>query len=291
MVTLQTLHFTKMHGLGNDFVILDSITQNLKIDSPFIRKIADRHFGLGCDQVLIIEPPNEPQYDFNYRIFNGDGKEVAQCGNGARCIGRYIYDHGLSDKTQLSVSTLAGCLTIDLSDLTAIEVNLGIPQFTPEAIPIIKEALEPLPLTAKYRLTMQDTEREVTLLSLGNPHCVITVPSTSEAAVQEIGEALQHHPAFPKGVNVTFMQVLARNHVKCRVYERGTGETLACGSGACAAVITGILQKELNPEVKVDMLGGALTVRWDGQNSVYLRGPVVRVFHGEFSVTHREPIY
>jgi diaminopimelate epimerase len=189
------------------------------------------------------------------------------------------------------VSTLAGALYINISDLTAIEVNLGVPNFEPHLIPIVKDLLEALPLKGRYRLQVQHSERDVSLLSLGNPHCVFTVPSTQEAAVQEIGEALQEHPAFPKGLNVTFMQVLARNHVRCRVYERGAGETLACGSGACAAVITGILQKELNPEVKVDMLGGALTVRWDGQNSVYLKGPVVRVFHGEFCVTQRESLF
>jgi len=279
------IHFTKMHGLGNDFVVLDNITQSLKIEPRLIRRISDRNFGIGCDQILIVEPPTQPDLDFNYRIFNADGKEVSQCGNGARCIGRYIYDNGFSDKKVLKIGTLAGEITIVLSDLTSIQVDMGKPNFHPDSIPLKLNALTVLPLEGRYRIKIFNEERDVTILSLGNPHCVFLVFNTEEADVKAIGEALQKHPAFLKGVNVSFVQVLARNHIKCRVFERGVGETLACGTAACASVITGVLQEQLNPEVKVDMPGGALTVRWEAQGSAFLSGPTMNVFHGEFTVT------
>ncbi|MFI4938137.1 MAG: diaminopimelate epimerase [Candidatus Berkiellales bacterium] len=283
--------FTKMHGLGNDFVILDSIIQNLKIEPRLIREIADRNFGIGCDQVLIVEPPTDPNLDFSYRIFNADGKEVAQCGNGARCFGRYVYESGLIDKTTLQVGTKSGTLIIDVVDPSSIRVDMGEPQFSPYAIPINIKEVTKLANKGRYRINLLGNDREVTLLSLGNPHCVISVPATTEAAVTEVGQALQTHPAFPEGVNVSFLQVLARNHVKCRVFERGVGETLACGSAACAAVVAGILQKELNPQVKVDMRGGSLTVLWEHQKAVFLSGPAISVFKGEFCLTYHEELY
>lgn len=280
-----------MHGLGNDFVILDSITQPLRVDSKLVRKIADRNFGIGCDQVLIVEPPSDPNLDFNYRIFNADGREVAQCGNGARCFGRYVYERGLINKPQLHVETLSGQLTIDIQDLSNIQVDMGPPQFAPKAIPLNLKEVVKLSHKGRYRINLLGNEREVSILSMGNPHCVITVPATAEAAVTEVGKALQSHPAFPKGVNVCFLQVLARNHVKCRVYERGAGETLACGTAACAAVVTGILQEELNSLVKVDMAGGALTVCWQPESSVLLSGPTMNVFQGEFCLNQSEEFY
>jgi len=280
---MALIHFTKMHGLGNDFVIIDTIKQNFKPDLKLIRNIANRNFGIGCDQVLIIESPLEPTYDFNYRIFNADGIEVAQCGNGARCVGRYVHDQGLTEKTLLTMGTQTGKLTIDISDLAYIQVDMGVPQYHPKAIPLNIKYATKLHDQGRYKVDILGLLREVTILSLGNPHCVITVPAISEIPLEEVGKMLQNHPAFPKGVNVSFMQVLARNHIKCRVYERGTGETLACGSAACAAVITGILQEELNPIVQVDMNGGRLTVKWaDVTGSVLLSGPAVSVFHGEF---------
>lgn len=286
----QTIHFTKMHALGNDFVLLDNITQGIKVDPSLARNIANRHFGIGCDQILIIEPPHESDIDFTYRIFNADGKEVMQCGNGARCFGRYVYEMGLTDKTQIVVGTLAGKMVIDVSDLSNIQVNMGKPQFTPASIPLNSKEVSQLPGKGRYKIPLLGNDRDVTILSLGNPHCVIFVPATSEAAVTEVGIALQEHPAFPQGVNVTFLQVLARNHVKCRVFERGVGETFACGSGACAAVVAGVLQEELNREVKVDMGGGALTVRWDLDDSVLLSGPTRTVFKGTFALSHHEEI-
>lgn len=282
------IQFTKMHGIGNDFVVLDAISQSLKFDPALIRRIADRNFGIGCDQVLIIEPPSDPQVDFTYRIFNNDGKEVAQCGNGARCFGRFVYERGLTDKMLLTVGTLAGPLQIDISDLLAIRVNLGEPDFSPKAIPLNLKMLTKLSKPGRYRLKFHQQEKEVTMLSLGNPHCIIFTPSIYEVPVDEIGQTLQTHPAFLRGMNVSFVQVLAKNHIKCRVYERGAGETLACGSAACAAVIAGILQEELNYEVKVDMPGGALTVSWEPKTGVCLSGPTKTVFHGEFCLEKHE---
>jgi diaminopimelate epimerase len=285
------IKFTKMHGLGNDFVILDNISQAIKIDYALIRKIADRNFGIGCDQVLVVDPPMDPQLDFNYRIFNADGKEVAQCGNGARCFGRYVYEKGLIDKSHIQIGTSSGKMSINLCDLSHIQVDMGIPQFSPKAIPLNTKFAHKLANPGRYKINLLGNEREVTILSIGNPHCIISVPATSEAAVNEVGKALQNHPAFPKGVNVSFIQVLARNHVKCRVFERGVGETLACGSAACAAVIAGILHQELNSEVKVDMAGGSLTVSWQPQEAVYLSGPAKSVFQGEFYLSTSEEIF
>ncbi len=282
------IHFTKMHGLGNDFVVLDSITQHVKLTPNLIRRISDRNFGVGCDQVLLVEPPANPTLDFNYRIFNQDGKEVSQCGNGARCFGRYVYERGLTGKKQLLIGTNAGNLKIDISDLSCIEVDLGEPIFSPKAIPLNIKAVSKLQKQGYYKIHLLGSNREAVILSMGNPHCVISVPAVTEAAVADVGKALQKHPAFPKGVNVSFMQVLARNHIKCRVFERGVGETLACGTAACASVVAGIIHGELNKEVKVDMPGGALTVRWEQVGSVFLSGPAMGVFHGQFCVASQD---
>ena len=283
-VTTAQIYFTKMQGLGNDFVILDSITQPVKVDSTLARKIADRHFGIGCDQVLVVEPPATPECDFNYRIFNADGKEVAQCGNGARCFGRYVYERGLTDKKQLLIGTLSGNIIVDLSDITRIQVDMGVPQFSPKVIPLNIKAVTKGDKQGRYKIQIQGHFRDVSILSMGNPHCIMAVHSVGEAPVNEIGSLLQKHPAFPKGVNVTFMQVLARNHVRCRVFERGVGETMACGTAACAAVVSGIMQKELNSQVKVDMPGGYLTVEWISDNGVWLSGPATNVFEGHFAI-------
>jgi diaminopimelate epimerase len=228
--------------------------------------------------------------DFNYRIFNADGKEVSQCGNGARCFGRYVYEHGLTDKKILTIGTNQGKMRIDISDLSSIQVDLGEPIFSPKQIPLNLKAINKLEKKSSYKISLLGNQREVCILSMGNPHCVITVPATSEAAVIEVGKALQKHSAFPRGVNVSFMQVLARNHIKCRVYERGVGETLACGSAACAAVVSGILNGELNRQVKVDMKGGALTVQWAEDGPVLLSGPAISVFNGEFLISATETV-
>ncbi len=284
------IRFTKMHGLGNDFVVLDSITQTVKVTPQLVRRIADRNFGIGCDQVLIVDPPNDSNLDFYYRIFNADGKEVSQCGNGARCFGRYVFERGLTGKKSLKIGTLSGNMTVDISDLSRIQVDLGEPIFSPKDIPLNIKAVSKLSKKGCYKIHLLGNNREVVILSMGNPHCVISVPATTEAAVMEVGKALQKHPAFPKGVNVSFMQVLARNHIKCRVYERGVGETLACGTAACACVVAGVIHGELNKEVKVDMTGGGLTVKWEDERSVFLSGPAIGVFHGEFLLSQQEMV-
>lgn len=284
MLSTTRIHFSKMQGLGNDFVILDNIIQSIKVDTSLVRKIADRHCGIGCDQVLVVEPPLDSTCDFQYRIFNADGKEVEQCGNGARCFGRYVYERGLTDKKQLTIGTLAGKLLIDVSDISCIQVDMGQPQFSPKEIPLNAKSVINLEQPGRYKIQLLGNYREVSILSMGNPHCVMSVPSLHEAQVNELGKVLQKHPAFPQGVNVTFMQVLAKNHVRCRIFERGVGETMACGSGACAAVVVGILQKELNPEVKVDMPGGSLIVHWPAEKGVLLSGPAVSVFEGSFAI-------
>jgi len=276
--------FTKMHGLGNDFVVLDNIRQSLKMDTQLAKKIADRHLGIGCDQVLVVEPPSSPDVDFDYRIFNADGNEVMQCGNGARCLARYIHDHGLTDKKTILLATQSTKMSVSLEDLLSIEVNMGIPRFEPNAIPFQSNTAEPLGPQGRYRIQLSNQSKDITVMSLGNPHCTLTVPSLNEVAINELGAALQQHPAFVDGVNVSFLQVLAKNHAKCRVFERGVGETQACGSAACAAVMAGIIQNELNHEVQVDMLGGSLTVRWIPEQGLLLSGATASVFHGDFAL-------
>lgn len=276
------VRFAKMHGLGNDFVVIDAVTQQVKIDSQLARKIAHRHFGVGCDQILIVEPPINPEDDFYYRIFNANGHEVEQCGNGARCLGRFIRDEGLSCKPHLKVGYKGGRMKISLEAENQVTVELGPPKFEPKQIPI--KALRKNHLE-RYQIKYNNQIKDISALSLGNPHCVISVSSIKEAKVQEIGKQLQQHPAFPKGVNVGFMQVLARNHIKLRVFERGAGETFACGTGACAAVIAGVLHQDLGLETKVDMRGGSVFVSWpDTKGPVYLTGPTQRMFDGVFMI-------
>jgi len=283
-MVVSQIHFTKMQGCGNDFVILDCITQNLQVTPALVKKIADRKLGIGCDQVLVVDPPHDATCDFTYRIFNPDGKEVEQCGNGARCFGRYVIERGLIAKRHLLLDTLGGKITVDVSDLSHILVDMGVPQLAPQAIPINLKSLVRLDMPARYKIALSGIYHEVSILSMGNPHCIISVPSTKEADVENIGKMLQKNPAFTEGVNVTFMQVLARNHIRCRVFERGAGETLACGSAACAAMVSGVLQKELSAMVRVDMPGGHVTVRWEPDARVMQSGPAVNVFQGVFAV-------
>lgn len=284
------VNFTKMHGLGNDFVVMDRITQHFNIDTNVIQKIAHRNRGIGCDQVLILDPPNNPDADFNYLIFNKDGNEVAQCGNGARCIGKFIYNQNFINKNLVTLNTQAGSLKLDLTDPENIKVNLGQPIFAPHKIPIDLNHLTQVESKhqERYQISYLDNNREVSILGLGNPHCIITIPAINEADVNSVGKALQEHPAFISGVNVTFMQVLAKNHIKCRTFERGVGETQACGSGACSAVIAGIMNNELNNSVKVDLPGGSLFVEFTKENEVLLIGPATAVFSGTFCIKEQE---
>lgn len=276
-----------MHSLGNDFVVLDRITQHFTITPKLMSHLGDRHLGIGCDQILLIDPPISPNMDFSYRIFNADGKEVEQCGNGARCIGRYLLDKGLTSKTLISVDSLGGPIQIDVQEPDHIEAYLGHPQFPPKAKGFkIQNLKETRP--ARYKIPIFKAEKEISLISLGNPHCILSVPNIKDAKVTTIGKSLQSSPFFPEGVNVSFVQLLARNHIKLRIYERGVGETQACGTAACAAVIAGIMGKELNSNVQVEMPGGRLSVSWTKENGVRVSGNTYYVFQGSFLIQQPE---
>lgn len=270
------LKFTKMHGIGNDFVVIDAINQQVSLYPDQIRALADRHFGIGCDQILLIEKATS-NADFRYRIFNADGNEVEQCGNGARCFVRFVYDHGMTKKKHIDIETLSGKISPKLEANGEITVNMGVPQFEPEKIPFVaeKDALV-------HQLELDDKEVEIGVVSMGNPHAVRIIQSISQAPVITEGAMIERHPRFPNHVNVGYMKVIDRNSIKLRVYERGSGETLACGTGACAAVVTGIRLQLLEKIVKVSTRGGDLTIRWEGNNEpVWMTGPAVTVFEGE----------
>ena len=262
------LGFTKMHGAGNDFVVLDFTRQPFDLDSSQLRRLADRHFGVGCDQVLVVERPREPQADVRYRTFNADGGEVEQCGNGARCFVKFVHQRGLTAKAEIRVETLGGTITPRLEPDGEVSVDMGRPS---------RPTLE--------RLEVQGGQVELTILSMGNPHAVQIVPDVAAAPVTRQGPALEAHPRFPHRVNAGYMQVLDRHAIALRVWERGAGETLACGTGACAAAVAGISRGLLDSPVKVRARGGTLTVSWTGgDNAVFMKGPAVSVFEGEIEL-------
>jgi len=270
------LSFTKMQGLGNDFAIFDGINQPMALSPRQIQSLADRHFGIGFDQLLLVESARSKEADFSYRIFNADGGEVEQCGNGARCFARFIHDKGLSNKRELVIETKAGLLRPRLQRDGMVAVDMGCPTFEPAEIPFIAAAP-----AQQYRLELGDATIELSALALGNPHAVIVVEALDSAPVETLGPAIECHPSFPERVNVGFMQILNSGQIKLRVYERGTGETLACGSGACAAVVAGIRLGLLQQRVQVALPGGLLTVEWSGDNNpVQLTGPATTVFEG-----------
>lgn len=274
------IEFTKMHGLGNDFVVIDAMRQQLSLTAEQTRFIADRHFGVGCDQLLLVEDAKNSDADFRYRIFNADGSEVAQCGNGARCFARFIRDKKLSDKNNVLVDTDAGQLLLTFDDDGLITVNMGIPRHKPALIPLNTGQEETL-----YSVDIKGAEKTFGAVSLGNPHAVLQVNDIHSASVNELGAALESHDFFPERANIGFMQVLDRNTVKLRVYERGAGETLACGSGACAAVVIGIEQKILDQDVSVELPGGKLKIHWQGRNHpVFMTGPAISVFEGSIEL-------
>ncbi len=274
------IEFTKMHGLGNDFVVIDAIRQNISLTPEKIRAISDRHFGVGCDQLLLVEKVGASDADFCYRIFNADGSEVAQCGNGARCFARFVQDKQLSNKDKILVDTHAGQLSLIFDEDGLITVNMGVPRHTPAHIPLSTAQEE-----KKYTVVVKDVDMTFGAVSLGNPHAVLQVNDTNLANVNEIGEALESHPFFPERANIGFMQVIDRNTIKLRVYERGAGETLACGSGACAAVIIGIEQQLLDHDVVVALPGGQLNINWQGRgHPVYMTGPAISVFEGSMEI-------
>ncbi len=266
-----------MHGLGNDFMVVDGVTQNLYLSPETIRRLADRHTGIGFDQLLLVEPPYDPDLDFHYRIFNADGSEVEQCGNGARCFARFVRNKGLVNRNVVTVSTQRGNLTLKLEGEDQVQVDMGVPDFTPASLPFRANKPE------KNYLLM--TEQQTVLagaVSVGNPHCVLQVEDVAEAPVATLGPLLERHERFPKGVNVGFMQVLSRDHIRLRVFERGVGETRACGTGACAAAVIGQQQGLLGENVRVDLPGGSLQIRWEGEGKpVLMTGPATHVYDGQ----------
>lgn len=270
------LEFTKMQGLGNDFVVIDAIRQKVHLTPEKIRFLADRHFGVGCDQVLLVESAHQAHADFRYRIFNADGSEVAQCGNGARCFARFVRDQGLSEKDEIQVDTDAGRLVLRHSDADQITVNMGVPRHAPAEIPLEAEEER-----YRYPIELDGRTWSFGAVSMGNPHAVLLVDDVDFAPVDTLGPRLESHAVFPERVNVGFMQVMDAHNARLRVFERGSGETLACGSGACAAVVVGIEQGLLLSPVKVELPGGTLSIAWQGRGfPVFMTGPAVKVFEG-----------
>lgn len=271
--------FTKMHGLGNDFVLIDGVNQTVQLSLEQLRLLADRHFGVGCDQILLVEKA-KTNADFRYRIFNANGSEVEQCGNGARCFARYVHDRGMTQKNEICVETLGGLITLKLESNGEVTVNMGTPKFEPHEIPFIAEKR-----MLTYPLDINDKRVEFSILSMGNPHAIQIVEDINHAPVLVEGALIECHPRFPQHVNAGYMQVVNHNHINLRVYERGTGETLACGTGACAAVVTGITRGLLGSTVKVSTLEGNLIVHWKGENHpVWITGPTISVFDGEIEL-------
>ena len=270
-----------MQGLGNDFVVVDGVRQAVAMTPELARRLADRHFGVGCDQVLLVERPRSPHADFRYRIWNADGGEVGQCGNGARCFVRFVRDHGLSDKRELKVETFSGMIMPRLEPDGEVTVDMGAPSFEPASIPFVSDSSAPVqPLEVAPGRVVQ-----ITALSMGNPHAVQRVDDVESAPVADDGPLIERHPRFPERVNAGYMQVLGRERIALRVWERGAGETLACGTGACAAVAAGIRRGLLDAKVRVATRGGELTIEWrGGDNPVWMTGPAVTVFEGEINV-------
>lgn len=279
-IVSKLLKFTKMQGVGNDFVVVDAVNQQVALDADTVKHIADRHFGVGCDQILLIERPRTPGTDFYYRIYNADGEEVQHCGNGARCFLRYVRDKGLTDKTQIRVETLAGVIVPKLESDGQVTVDMGAPEFEPARIPFAADAK-----ALTYRIEVAGQSVEISALSMGNPHAVQVVDSVERAAVLTQGPLIEHHPRFPRRVNAGFMEVVDRHRIKLRVYERGVGETLACGTGACAAVVAGIMRGSLDSPVTVQTNGGRLSIGWaGGRRPVTLTGAAETVFEGAIEI-------
>jgi diaminopimelate epimerase len=276
----KLLKFTKMQGVGNDFVVVDAVNQQVALDAQTVRRIADRHFGVGCDQILLIERPRTPGTDFYYRIYNADGEEVQHCGNGARCFLRYVRDKGLTDKTQIRVETLAGVIVPKLESDGQVTVDMGVPEFEPAKIPFLADAQ-----AQTYRIEVAGQSVEISALSMGNPHAVQVVDSVERAPVLTQGPLIEHHPRFPQRANAGYMEVVDRRRIRLRVYERGAGETLACGTGACAAVVTGVTRGYLDSPVSVHTRGGPLGIAWaGGRRPVLLTGAAETVFEGAIEI-------
>lgn len=270
------LPFTKMHGLGNDFMVIDATGGPVALTASEIRAMADRHFGIGFDQLLLVEPAPHAGVDFGYRIYNADGGEVEQCGNGARCFARYVREQGLTDRDRIRVHTRAGAIELVVTQGGDVRVDMGAPRFLPAEIPFVADAPAP-----RYAVQVAGETVELAAVSMGNPHAVLCVDDVERAPVARLGPLLEHHARFPARVNVGFMQVLARDRIRLRVHERGAGETLACGSGACAAVVAGRRLGLLDARVTVALPGGTLAIRWEGAGAnVLMDGPAARVYDG-----------
>ena len=270
------LKFTKMHGLGNDFVVVDLVSQRCRLRAGQIRRIADRREGIGCDQVLVVEAPRDPDADFRYRIYNADGREVEQCGNGARCVARFVRDRRLTGRHKIVLETASGHLELLVRKDKQVEVNMGPPRLEPGDIPF-----EAAQRDQRYPLEVNGQSLDIAAVSMGNPHAVLLVDDVDAAPVAELGPRIESHPRFPKQVNAGFMQVVSPREIRLRVYERGVGETRACGSGACAAVVAGRLQGLLDEKVKVHLAGGDLEIAWAGESqAVMMIGPATTVFEG-----------
>jgi diaminopimelate epimerase len=278
--TPMNLKFTKMQGLGNDFVVVDAVRQQVTLTPELVRRMADRHFGIGCDQLLVVEPPTRADADFRYRIFNADGGEVEQCGNGARCFVRFVHEQGLTGKSEIRVETARGIILPRLEDNWEVTVDMGAPRFLPAEIPFVADAP-----ALTYALHVGEDTIEISTLSMGNPHAVQIVDNIDTSPVAEQGPLIERHERFPQRVNAGFMQVLDPHRIRLRVYERGAGETLACGTGACAAAVAGIRLGKLISPITVAMRGGKLVIHWAGEGApVMMTGPAITVFEGTITL-------
>lgn len=274
------LRFSKMHGLGNDFVVIDGVSQSVRLTPEKIRYIADRHFGVGCDQVLLVETPERPDVDFRYRIFNCDGTEVENCGNGARCFAVFVRERKLTGKNVIKVETAGGLIELRVQQDEHVSVDMGVPRLEPAQIPFVADAR-----ALTYPIEVAGKTYDISAVSMGNPHGVLLVDNVKTAPVAELGSLIEKHSRFPARVNVGFMQVVSHSEINLRVFERGVGETLACGTGACGAVVAGRLRGLLDDNVKVNLPGGSLHIHWPGEgHPVMMTGPAVTVFHGQIKI-------
>lgn len=274
------LRFSKMHGLGNDFMVIDGVSQKVRLSPEKIRQLADRHFGIGFDQLLVVEAPESPDVDFRYRIFNSDGGEVENCGNGARCFAVFVRDRKLTGKNLITVETAGGIMTLQITENGEVCVNMGVPRLVPAEIPFDAETQ-----SVTYSLAVDSTALEISAVSMGNPHAITLVDDVATAPVAQLGPLVERHNRFPQRVNAGFMQVVSSDEINLRVFERGVGETLACGTGACAAVVAGNLRQLTGNIVKVNLPGGSLRISWAGPGEpVMMTGPATTVFHGQVKI-------
>ncbi|NDJ55447.1 diaminopimelate epimerase [Enterobacteriaceae bacterium 4M9] len=274
------MQFSKMHGLGNDFMVVDAVTQNVFFSPEMIRRLSDRHLGIGFDQLLVVEPPYDPELDFHYRIFNADGSEVSQCGNGARCFARFVRLKGLTNKRDIRVSTANGRMVLSVTENELVKVNMGEPKFEPSDVPFRANKAE-----KTYIMRVEGETVLCGVVSMGNPHAVIQVDDIDLAPVETLGPLMESHERFPERANIGFMQVVNRQHIRLRVFERGAGETQACGSGACGAVAVGIQQGLLEGQVRVDLPGGRLDIAWKGPGQpLFMTGPAAHVYDGSIQL-------